>query len=696
MTIVKQQHFITYPLIVMSACLAASPVVLAEDTPQPMPMPTVTITGELTSDTARALAAEQARTPGGVTLVDTDTLYQRNVANTADMLRFVPGVWAASASGSDSTFISIRGSNLDAVDYDGSGVKLLQDGLPVTAADGNNHNRFVDPLGARHIVVARGANALAYGASTLGGAIEYITPTARDSAPLELFVNAGSHGQRQARVSAGVVQGGFDGIVTIDAKRRDGYRDHNRQQRDSVHANAGWRVNERVDTRLYVTYTRNDEELPGALTRTQWVADPNGADAAAVAGHYQWNVEASRVASRTTWRIDDDSSLTFGVSYEEQALYHPIVQNPFFSLLIDTTQRNAGASLRYQRKIGQHDLVAGVMQGRTTVKGGNYGNDGGRRTALATRVDNAADSTELFVLDRWSVAPRWTAVFGAQGVLADRDIRNTAVATGSVRNPKADYRRLNPRVGVIREVAPGIEAFANASRLYEAPTTYQMEDQVSGNDTALDAMHGVSAEIGTRGEYTAGTARWSWDVAAYYARLRNEILSVDDPSAPGTSLSQNIDATIHAGVEAALGASFALDREGAHRIEPRLSVLLNRFRFDGDALYGDKRLPAAPRHAVRGELLYRHAGGLYAGPTFDVIGKRYADFHNTYAIDHYALWGLRAGFSNKRVDVYLELRNLADREYVARHGVRALAAPNAAILSGGEPRSAYFGARLRF
>ncbi|HEX8606288.1 MAG TPA: TonB-dependent receptor, partial [Pseudoduganella sp.] len=92
----------------------------------------------------------------------------------------------------------------------------------------------------------------------------------------------------------------------------------------------------------------------------------------------------------------------------------------------------------------------------------------------------------------------------------------------------------------------------------------------------------------------------------------------------------------------------------------------------------------------------RHASGFHIGPTFDVVSKRYADFSNTYAIDRYALWGLRTGFSNKRVDLYLELRNLADREYIARHSVRAFAAPDAAILSGGEPRSAYFGARLRF
>lgn len=47
----------------------------------------------------------------------------------------------------------------------------------MTTADGNNHNRVVDPLTARYISVARGANALTCGASTLGGAIDFTSPS---------------------------------------------------------------------------------------------------------------------------------------------------------------------------------------------------------------------------------------------------------------------------------------------------------------------------------------------------------------------------------------------------------------------------------------------------------------------------------------------------------------------------------------
>jgi iron complex outermembrane receptor protein len=672
-------------------------VAIAQDQVQ---LPEVEVSGASPSrQIKQELESEQALVPGGVTVIDAKELQERNVSNVADMLRYVPGVWSASASGSEATLISIRGSNLDAVDYDGNGVMLLQDGLPVTAADGNNHNRFVDPLSARHVVVARGANALTYGASTLGGAIDIISKTALDTPPLEVLLNAGSFGHAQGRVTGGMVAGNLDGLVTIEGKRRDGYRDHNEQERESVYANGGVQLGDAVATRFYFTYIQNNEELPGTLTRAQWQENPEQASADALLGDYQWNVETWRFANKTTWDIDADSSVSVGFSYEEQQLYHPIVQSPFFSLLIDTEQRNLGASVRYDLRLGAHDLLAGINYGKTEVEGGNYGNNGGYRDGLMSIVDNNADSITLFLMDRWRFASRWTAIYGAQGFSGSREVRSIDPATGvATRNPAGDYESINPRAGLIYHLTPTAELFTNVSRLYEAPTTYQIDDEISGSNQTLDAMQGTVFELGTRGTGDTGASQWRWEVSAYYAKLRDEILSVDNPAAPGTgdSLSLNVDATIHAGIEALLGASFPLGRGGSHRIEPLMSLTINRFRFDDDPVYGGNTLPAAPDLAIRGEVLYRNANGFYAGPTFDFVGERYADFSNTYSIDSYALLGLRAGFIRKQWEVYVEGRNLTGKNYIARSSVMDVAPANAAILSPGEPLSMYAGMTIRF
>ncbi len=680
----------------------------AGDDPPPLRLEAVSVTAPARALSTPGLAEdlwERSLTPGGVTVVEGTILGSRNVSSVADMLRYVPGLWVDSTNGDDGVFISSRGSNLDATGFDRNGIKMLQDGLPVTTADGNNHNRIIDPLSTRRAIFARGANGMKYGASTLGGAVDFISPTAHDVPGARLLVNGGSHGQLQGRATvARVFDHGLDGLVTVEGKERDGFRDHNHQQRLGLYANAGWRISEAWDTRFYATYVDNEQELPGSLSRAQLRADRDQARPAALGGDFQLDVETRRIANRTTWVMDARRRLDLGFSMEEQSLFHPIVDKVtvpgvgvvFDGLLIDTDHRDVAFMARYRHQAGDHALLFGLNYAEGRVDGEHFGNDGGRRDGLSTLIDQDASQLEAYAMDRWGLADAWTLVAALQVVRASREIDNTTVATGVVRNPEEDYVAVNPRLGVIHHPAPDIEVFANLSRLYEPPTNFELDDDVRGGDEALDAMHGVVLEVGSRG--TRALARrgtWSWDLALYYARVRDEILSVEDPFQTGTSLATNVDRTVHAGLELALEADLALDEGGRHRLAPRLSATVNRFSFDDDPVYDDNDLPAAPEYVVRGELLYRHRNGLYGGPTFDVVGDRYADFANRFKVDDYAIMGLLAGWEGKGFRASVEVENLFDEDYIATHGVRERAAADAEILNPGAPRSVFVGLEWR-
>ena len=684
------------PLLACLCLLISVDAIAAEDEANVLAPVTVEGSAEnAAAETPIELQREQALTPGAVTLLDTQTLNERNVVSIGDMLRYVPGIWTATGATGDATFLSSRGSNLDATNFDGNGVKLMIDGLPVTAADGNNHNSFIDPLAARYAVIARGANALTYGASTLGGAIDFISPTARNTNN-QISLSGGSHGTVQSRITGGVVAGDKDALVTVEQRSYDGYREHQEQQRGSVYANTGWQISDTVENRFYFFYTDNDQELAGSLTRAQFDEDPYQAGEDNERGNFLKNVETWRVANRTRWQLSDTSNLVVGVSFEDQSLYHPIVENPFFSLLIDNDQTTFGTTVRFDKQMGNHDLLLGLNYGQTWVKGGNYTHSGGIRDALTTKVDNKADNLEIFAMDRWHFAERWTLVYGAQAVTGSREVDNVNVSSGAQRNPNDTYESFNPRLGVIYQVADRSELFANVSKLYEAPTLYELEDEVQANNDTLDAMQGVVGEVGTRGVAPFGQDNeWNWEVAVYYAQIEDEILSVEKPGAPGTSQVTNVEDTIHAGVEALFGASFALG-DGQHRIEPLLSLTYNDFTFDNDPVYGDNQLPVAPEFFIKGEVMYRHANGFFAGPTFDIVDDRFADFENSYEVDGYELVGLRTGVTRDAWEVYLEGRNLTDEAYVANLTVRNDANINDALLQAGEPRSVFAGIRFDF
>jgi iron complex outermembrane receptor protein len=88
--------------------------------------------------------------------------------------------------------------------------------------------------------------------------------------------------------------------------------------------------------------------------------------------------------------------------------------------------------------------------------------------------------------------------------------------------------------------------------------------------------------------------------------------------------------------------------------------------------------------------------GFSIGPTVERVGKRWADFENSYRVDSHTLLGLRAGWENERWRAFADIRNLTDEQYVAYHSVRNVASADDAVLYAGEPLSAYFGFEVSF
>jgi len=334
---------------------------------------------------------------------------------------------------------------------------------------------------------------------------------------------------------------------------------------------------------------------------------------------------------------------------------------------------------------------------------------------MTNKVKKQADNIEVFAQDHWHITDKWTLTPAVQGVFAHRDVNNKRLsipqdAQASVFFPggpsnfysyggKAsnDYEGFNPSLGLMYNVTKSSSLYGNISRIYAPPTNYNIADNITGSSTTtnLKAMEGTSAEIGTRGvEKISELNSVNWDLALYYSWLNNEILSVTPAS--GSPIANNFNNTIHAGIEGLIGGSFSLDGTEVHTIKPMLSYAFNHFKFDHDPVYGNNALPAAPDYFLRGEAMYQHISGFFAGPTFDFVGKRWGDYANTYKVDSFGLLGMRTGWSNKNYKVFLEGRNLLDTVYVANTNILPTATANDAMLNAGAPISFFGGIEITY
>ncbi|MGH8349085.1 MAG: TonB-dependent receptor plug domain-containing protein, partial [Pseudomonas sp.] len=280
----------------------------------------VLIGAEDQSDEDQAIEAAKARlaqVPGGTNVVDLRRPLQGRVASNQDVLAYQPGIYAQSA-GNEGVKISIRGSGINrAPGAHASGLYAMLDGLPLTGPGGTPYE-LLEPLWLDHVEVLRGANGFDRGALALGGAIDYVSHTGYDSPLLQVRYATGSHGYLQRQVSSGQVLGDFDYYVAMTEANADGYQDHTASESQGVIANFGYRLNPDLETRFYLRHRQTDNDLAGRVTKHSIEHDPRAANPAYVARDDRRDEPGSTfIGNKTTWYIDDDSSIQTGLVYHD-------------------------------------------------------------------------------------------------------------------------------------------------------------------------------------------------------------------------------------------------------------------------------------------------------------------------------------------------------------------------------------------
>ncbi len=640
-----------------------------------------------------AARTDLARTPGGTEVIDAERYLAGRASTVADTFFLSPGVFAQSRFGSDEARLSIRGSGLQRT-FHGRGLRVLQDGVPLNLADGGFDMQALEPTAAAYINVWRGGNALAYGSSTLGGAIDYVSRTGRDAPGGFARLEVGSWDYLRATIAGGFAHENTDAYASFTRQSQDGFRDHAEQRNQHLFTNAGWRLADNIETRLYLTAVKTDSELPGNLTKAQLEADPTQANPLNVTNDQQRDFELLRVANKTTFAASPDTTWDLVAAWTYKDLDHPIFQ------VVDQLSNDAllGFALTNTTDVLEHEhrLRAGVFLGSGQINAANFVNVGGQRGALVSRDDQTATNLEAYFESQLALGDGVTGILGAN---ASRNRRETARTFGAV-TPANTYDRtydqLSPKLGLRWDAAPDTQIFANISGSHEPPSFSEAGTAVIANE----AQTATTVELGTRGH-----RRWlRWDLSVYRSAVKNELLTVQLPpsAVPGATGTINADRTLHQGVELGLEADLLGSdwRESPdHRLVLRAAWTYGRFTFDDDAIYGNNTLAGLPPHLVRGELLWENADGWYAGPTFEWVPvKTYIDHRNTFSADPYALLGFKFGWRRGAgLSWFIEARNLTDETYAATTGVieNAGGVDQAQFLPG-DGRSLYAGIEYRF
>ena len=679
------------------------------DTAKDPTLPTVKVTGKTDSNQLSSLTTPSTqesklklnRIPGGVSLIEEDRIREGVVSTVNDALAYAPGVFVGdvgAGAAANGTQISMRGSDINSRLSPLRGLKLLRNGMPFTFANGESDTQLINLDSIHNIEVYRGANAMQYGSSNLGGAINFITPTGYTADKFKVGMTMGTNGYIKPSVSAaGVFGNGWDAYGSFSYLDFGGNREKTSQEIFAGYGNLGYRWNEKNETRLHIDIQNQNHLFASPLTQKQLEKNPrqNPSTNAPPTGFPFYRIDLQH-----TVRMAGGDQFDVGAYYSDQDWSWFISD---FGLFRDRWQ-DTGFTWRHlinnQLWGLKNQIVWGGLNQLMWIDDRNMWNDDFSAPSSANNIPlqghekDHYNNLEAYLEDQLSLTDKFTMILGGQIQYRKASINQIFSTNPSTPNQGVqDFFNFNPKLGFTWQASPETQLFGNVSRSAEPPPIIDLINIYQ--QPKLRNQKGTTIEVGTRGQ-----SNWlKWDLAVYHAWLDHELLIVPQPPNFNTFITSNANDTQHTGVELGLEKSFPLSwLANGDDIRFRGNYTWNNFHFNNDPGLGDKRLPGIPEHNGRIEALYEHPSGFYIGPNLQTASANYVDFSNTLSAKPYALMGARVGWNDgKHWKLFVDARNLTNEHYAASVYVTGNAnGQDPAQFNPGATRMIYGGVEYRF
>ncbi|MEM7061003.1 MAG: TonB-dependent receptor plug domain-containing protein, partial [Pseudomonadota bacterium] len=213
-------------------------------------------------------------TPGGVDLLRLSDIDNHPIVTLSDALDGMPGVVVQDFFGGfDQPRIQIRGSGLQQNPVE-RGTLFLLDGMPINRADGSYIVGLANPSAAEFIEVTRGYATNRLGATVLGGALNFASPTGSTFEGFGARAQGGSFGMIEGQFQGGFVTDSVDAFGSVTISRRDGFRDRNTSERAAASVNFGIDLTDEITARFFANYSDLSFDVVGPLTRTLLETQP--------------------------------------------------------------------------------------------------------------------------------------------------------------------------------------------------------------------------------------------------------------------------------------------------------------------------------------------------------------------------------------------------------------------------------------
>lgn len=652
--------------------------------------------------------------PTAVNVIDAETIQgQRPAVSIAETLVRVPGTVVQNREAlSQEQQIIVRGFGARA-GFGIRGIKLLADGIPASTPDGQGGTGLFDLSSAKSIEVLRGPFSALYGNHS-GGVVQVFTEDGPERPTITPYGSFGSYGTWKGGLKFGGTADDLNYIANISRFETDGYRDHSSARKDQFNAKLSTLIAD--STKLTMVFNYLDQPLdedPLGLTADE--VRENRKQAAPDAYTFNTRRSLSNVQAGVVLETAiTDSDILRGMVYygeRDNVGYLAIPAGAQNSRTaaggVSTIDRAYwGAGIRWSRETQLADrpftFSVGADYDEAVDDRKGYLNNNGVIGALKRDEENTVDSYGAYVQAEWKVAQRWLVSAGLRYTEVNFESRDNFVCTTTVNttgtplgtcsgttfpitatqfNPddsgEVSYDAWTPVAGVVYQVSPTTNVYANYGESFETPTLIELgykPDGTSGLNFALKPSTSKHYELGVK---TYLGDRGLLEAAVFQIDTDDEI--VVQTNAGGRQTYQNAGKTERRGFELSASSEFAYGFAGylaATYLDASFkdsfgtcSGLPAPCTNPTNVVNAGNRIPGVPRYTVFGELVWRYAPwGFSTGFEARWHGDVTVDDLNSESADDYFVAAIRAGFQqtsgNWRFSEFARVDNVLEEEYI--------------------------------
>ncbi|MDH3642387.1 MAG: TonB-dependent receptor [Gammaproteobacteria bacterium] len=642
--------------------------------------------------------------PMAVSVIDQQDIQRgRQQLGLDESLNRAPGVFAQNRYNfAQDLRLAIRGFGARA-NFGIRGVKILADGIPATMADGQSGVDDIDLGSIRRIEVTRGPSSSLYGASS-GGVINLFTEDGPDNAFVEAAATIGEYNQQKYQLKTGGQSGKLNYLASASRLTYDGYRDHSRVEATAFNSKFRYDIDAASD--LTVVFNLVDSPMAddaGGITSDQVDADPRQAQPRNLSSNAGEELDQQKIGFIYNRELTDSSSVRVRNYYlwRDFSAFLPIGTHiPFVSddgvVEFDRFFWGGGVQFSFDNELfgRPNQIITGVDVDIQEDDRQRYLNNAGVKGALAFDQLEKAEAFGVFVRNELSVTEQLRLIAGLRYDKVDLSVDDRFLANAD-QSSNLDFDEVNPMLGLVWDLGPGVSVYANYATSFETPTFTELASPARNLDVSLGGFNNVSAqqadsvELGLRGGFLE--ERLYVDIAAFSMQVDDEITSVSNIGS--RSFFENAD-TDRKGIEVYAAAELA---EGLSLTAAYTYSDFTFERFQTNPAFENNQLPGLPDHQLFAELEYNHTSGLYIAADLLYIEELQVNNANTASADSSTVASIRAGaaleFRQWQFNPFLGVNNLFDEDYIGNVRINGF---GGRVFEPAPTRNVYGGVTIRY